>query len=371
MARDIDAILYSFKPTPTSADLAIYMHRISSAEPVHPVHDAEPFPEPERPSPPSMPAFVPPPVAVHAPAPVSAAPVAAAPAVHAAAAPTVVEPWEQPVAAKKGSAMPLVAVIALLVIGGGAAAAWFMMKDKGAAPAPAAATTSVAANTAAVPATSTLAPLTTATTGTTVTAGTTATTGSIDPSLVDAEVQKRIAAERARLEALARQQQPAQTATTAPARPTPAQVAESRPAPQQEAPAPTETRPAPTPVTQTQEAAPQPVVPAPQPAQDRVREGDLVAAGTPGLVPPRITKRGSVPYPPVARVQKIGGQVLTNVLVSETGSVLDVRILRGINRPVGLNEAAQATMRRSSFAPATKDGVRVKAWVTVPVDFVP
>ena len=33
MARDLDAILYSFKPTPTSADLAIYMHRLSSPEP--------------------------------------------------------------------------------------------------------------------------------------------------------------------------------------------------------------------------------------------------------------------------------------------------------------------------------------------------
>lgn len=70
-------------------------------------------------------------------------------------------------------------------------------------------------------------------------------------------------------------------------------------------------------------------------------------------------------------MQRVGGQVLTNVLVSEKGDVLDVRVLRGINRPVGLNEAAQQTMRRSTFAPATKDGVRVKAWVTVPVDFVP
>jgi periplasmic protein TonB len=190
-------------------------------------------------------------------------------------------------------------------------------------------------------------------------------------------VQKRIAAERARLEALARQQQQ-QTATAAPvpARPAPVpQVTETRPAPQQETPAPADTRPAPTPVTQTQEAAPAPVTPAPQqqPAQtaERVREGDLVAAGTPGLVPPRVTRRGSVPYPPVARMQRVGGTVVTNVLVSETGEVLDVRVLRGVNRPVGLNEAAQATMRRSTFAPATKDGVRVKSWVTVPVDFKP
>src|SRR5256714_7209408 len=50
MQRDIDAVLYSFKPTPTSADLAIYMHRLGSSEAlparVEPpmVHEAEPAP---------------------------------------------------------------------------------------------------------------------------------------------------------------------------------------------------------------------------------------------------------------------------------------------------------------------------------------
>jgi TonB family protein len=367
MARDIDAVLYSFKPTPTSADLAIYMHRISSAEPV--MHHPEPEPVFAAPAAPSMPAFTPAPVMA------AAAPVAAA--VHTPAAATVIEPWEQqPAPAKKGSAMPLVAVgglvLVLAAIGG-----WFLMRGKGATPAPAATSTVASASPTAAPATSTIVPLSTATT---LTAGTTATTASIDPSLVDQEVAKRLAAERARLEGLARQQQQQQTATAAaptPARLTPVvpQVADTRPAPQQDTPAPVDNRPAPTPVTQTQEAAPAPVTPAPQqqPAAqaERVREGDLVAAGTPGLIPPRVTRRGSVPYPPVARMQRVGGTVVTNVLVSETGAVLDVRVLRGVNRPVGLNEAAQATMRRSSFAPATKDGVRVKAWVTVPVDFVP
>src|SRR5213082_688945 len=34
MERDINAVLYTFRPTPTSADLAIYMHRLLTAEPV-------------------------------------------------------------------------------------------------------------------------------------------------------------------------------------------------------------------------------------------------------------------------------------------------------------------------------------------------
>jgi TonB family protein len=57
------------------------------------------------------------------------------------------------------------------------------------------------------------------------------------------------------------------------------------------------------------------------------------------------------------------------VLVSETGAVLDVRVIRGVSAPVGLNEAATQAMRRSSFAPATIQGVRVRSYITVPVEF--
>lgn len=366
MARDIDAILYSFKPTPTSADLAIYMHRMSSADPV--MHEPEPEPVHHAPPPrPSAPVFTP---AVSAAAAAPVIPVAAP-----AAAVAKPEPWEQHASqhappVKKGSAMPLIAIGAVVLIAAGIGG--YMMMNKGdAAPATTTAATTTTVASTATASTSTVIPLSTSTA-----LGTAGVTNTIDPSAVDVEVQRRIAAERARLEALQRQQQTqtAATATVAPSRPVPSpQVAEARPIPQQEAPAPVQT-----PVTQTQEPAPQPVPqqqqPAPQqaaPAAARAREGDLVPAGTPGLAPPRLTRRGAVTYPPVARMQKIGGTVITNVLVSETGEVLQVNVLRGVNRPVGLNEAAQETMRRSVFAPATKDGVRVKAWLTVPIDFKP
>jgi TonB family protein len=373
MARDIDAILYSFRPTPTSADLAIFMHRISSPEPSMPEPEPEPFPvAPPKPAAPVFKPAVTPVVAAAAAAPAMPIAVPAAVPVSTPIA-TGPEPWEQSEpAGKKGSAAPLIAIgaVVLLLAAGG----WWVMRGKGDAATPATNTAAPATTAAATtPATSTLIPLSTETT---LTEGT-ATTGSIDPSLIDQEVAKRIAAERARLQALAQQQQQqqaaAQTATVAPAVTRPVPVPQ-QPAPQQEAPAPVVERPAPvqtqpdpTPqVTETRAATPEPA-----PAAARVREGDLVAAGTPGLVPPRITRRGNVPYPPVARMQKIGGTVVTNVLVSETGQVLQVQILRGVNRPVGLNEAAQETMRRSVFSPATKDGVRVKSWVTVPVDFKP
>lgn len=79
-----------------------------------------------------------------------------------------------------------------------------------------------------------------------------------------------------------------------------------------------------------------------------------------------MTRRASVLYPPMAKAQRVQGTVIINVLVSESGQVLDLRILRGVNF---LNEAAEQIIRRSRFAPPTKDGVRVKAWTTVPVDF--
>ena len=36
---------------------------------------------------------------------------------------------------------------------------------------------------------------------------------------------------------------------------------------------------------------------------------------TEGLTPPRLTRRGTVQYPPMARMQKVEGTVITSVLV--------------------------------------------------------
>lgn len=355
MARDLDAILYSFKPTPTSADLAIYMHRLSS--PDTDVFEAAQTmidtPLPVMPAP--APAPVPVPV-VAAPAPAAAAPMVAAHApAHAAAV-----AFEEP---KKGkSPIVLIAiVVGLLAVAGGAA--FVMMRGKGDKPAATTASSTIAPTAAA--STQTIVPAATGT-STTAVVPTATTQTALDPSLVDQEVARRIAAERARLDAQTRaqqaQSQPAVTQTTAPSRPAPTPVEETP------APAPVETRPAPQPVQTATAEAPAPA-PQQQPAVARASEGDLVPAGTPGLTPPRLTRKGVVNYPPVARAQRVQGTVITSVLVSETGQVLDVRVIRGVATAAGLNEAAVQTMRRSSFAPAMKDGVRVRSWVTVPIEF--
>ncbi|MDQ6802517.1 MAG: energy transducer TonB, partial [Acidobacteriota bacterium] len=100
----------------------------------------------------------------------------------------------------------------------------------------------------------------------------------------------------------------------------------------------------------------------------RTREGDLITSGSED-VPAKMTRRAAVPYPPMARIQRVEGTVLISALISETGKVLDAKVIRPISRPVGLNEAALQIVRNSTFSPPMKDGVRVKSWTTVPVDF--
>jgi TonB family protein len=364
MARDLDAVLYEFKPTPTSADLAIYMHRLNSAAPV-----AMPAPAPE-------PVTEPQPAPAPAPKPAVVTPMAVVTPT-AAAPPGVLMPaWEDRTERKKKSPAPMIAA-AVIVIAIAAAGAYLYMRSR---PSPAAPVQKVAANVPAPApkpvetATSVPPPIseTVAATASTAGAAPTSTAPSIDAGKVEEEVQKRLAAERARLEEQARRQQ--QAAAPQPLlqrvvpQPQPQPVFQPPPQPvAQPAPQPAPVVPAPQPVV----VPPPSPAPAPQPAvaeSPKTREGDLIAAGSED-VPARMVRRAAVPYPPMAKMQRVEGTVLVSALISENGRVLDAKVIRPINRPVGLNEAALQIVRLSSFSPPMKDGVRVKSWTTVPVDF--
>ena len=99
----------------------------------------------------------------------------------------------------------------------------------------------------------------------------------------------------------------------------------------------------------------------------RVQTGDMVQPGTEGLTPPTITRRAQPTYPPIARMQRMQGTVIVNALINENGQVTDTRILSSAS--VILNDAAVQSVRRSAFTPGTKDGVRVKSWLPVRVEF--
>jgi periplasmic protein TonB len=283
-----------------------------------------------------------------------------------------------PAPKKRSAAIPIVFVLLLV---GGIAGGYFYLRSRplpalttASEPNPGATMAPVAAPSASplTPAeTGTLTPIPTQTTDTNPpAAGTVAPT--LDPALVDQEVQRLLTAERARLE----QQQAAAATQRAQQQPAPTV---RPPAPQPQA-TPTQTvapaaaqEPEPVPAeptaTQAAETRPAPTETA-TPAAPRFRQGDLVPQGTEGLTPARVIRYGTVPYPPMARAQRVEGTIIMNVLVSESGQVLEVRLIRGVPRPVGLNEAAEQVIRRSTFsAPLMRDGTRVKSWATVPVKF--
>lgn len=120
------------------------------------------------------------------------------------------------------------------------------------------------------------------------------------------------------------------------------------------------------PVTQT--VAQQPAVTAPAPvAAPAVREGDVISVGELDVMP-RITRGAKPVYPAMAIRQKMDATILLTVLVSETGDVLDVRVLRGEPR-FGFNDAAVRAMKATRFSAPMKDGKRVRTWLPQSIDF--
>lgn len=83
--------------------------------------------------------------------------------------------------------------------------------------------------------------------------------------------------------------------------------------------------------------------------------------------PPRISETVNPVYPPGALRSRIRGLVILAVLVSETGTPLEIRVIQRAR--AGLTEAAVAAVRRWKFEPAEKDGVPVTTWTTVRVRF--
>ena len=162
---------------------------------------------------------------------------------------------------------------------------------------------------------------------------------------------------------------------------------ESRPAPRVEPPTTAQEKPAvpapqPTPVQQAPEkterpattpapapASPVPAVPAPAPRQVQVQVGDLVQPG-PGVAAPKLQSQLDPRYPPAAQRLNRAARVDIKVLVDERGRVMDAERL-GEKAGFGFDEAALDAAKRATFQPATKDGVRVKMWMTLRVNFNP
>jgi TonB family protein len=109
--------------------------------------------------------------------------------------------------------------------------------------------------------------------------------------------------------------------------------------------------------------------PPPTTAEPEVKPGTLMNLNDSGVIAPLAERKTALPYPPLAQRQGVEGTVELSVLVDETGRVTDAKVVSGPAQRVGFNEAAIETVKRWKFRPATKNGVPVKVWLPVKVDF--
>ena len=108
---------------------------------------------------------------------------------------------------------------------------------------------------------------------------------------------------------------------------------------------------------------------APEPTEAPARASIPASSDESVEMPPRILSVVKPVYPPFALRARIGGIVILRVLVGETGTPLDVEVLKDVSG--GLGEAAVSAVRRWKFEPARRNGAPVRAWTTVPIPFEP
>ncbi|MEO6487671.1 MAG: TonB family protein, partial [Thermoanaerobaculia bacterium] len=136
---------------------------------------------------------------------------------------------------------------------------------------------------------------------------------------------------------------------------------------------PAQTQLAPPPAVQQATTQPVPAVstqvPAAAPPSAALREGDVVDASMLDVMP-RATRDPRPTYPPMAARQRIEATVMVTVLVSETGEVLEVKVLRGDPR-FGFNDSAIRALRNARYTSPMKDGKRVKTWIPQMIQFKP
>jgi TonB family protein len=383
MLRDLEAVLRTYEPPPTSADLAVFVRSLETraaalrearireeqqpAPPPPPVPESaeealgekmvpppEVQPSPAREAPPSLAREAPPSLAREAPPSVVPPEAPASSALFGSSFPEKVPEGEGKNRARLYALIAAAAVVLALVV-------WWAVRKP----------TAVAVPVVPTPVAVAQAPVTSAPVLPTVAPPTP------DSKAIREEAQRQIAAKRKELqksaEAAAKPTRPAEVRnpTPVPARPT----AAPRPAeltPQVKTAEVEPVRVEPTAIPTPVEVAPvvaAPVQPPPEPAESApvLSRGDLVGPG-PGVVEPVLTSSLRIAYPPAAR--GAGGKVVVLILVNEEGTVSEARLEQGISaRPV--NDAVLEAVRRAKFRPATKNQIPVKMWRTIVVDVKP
>jgi TonB family protein len=79
--------------------------------------------------------------------------------------------------------------------------------------------------------------------------------------------------------------------------------------------------------------------------------------------------REPLKYPPGAQLKGIEGIVEVQALIGINGAVEEVRVINVEPKNVGFEEATIEAVSKSRYKPASKNGVRVRIWMTVRVPF--
>jgi periplasmic protein TonB len=73
-------------------------------------------------------------------------------------------------------------------------------------------------------------------------------------------------------------------------------------------------------------------------------------------------------YPVSARDKGIQGKIYVNFVISETGKVQNVKVIRGVH-PLLDKEACRVVQSLPDWIPGRQDGKRVKVLFTIPINF--
>ncbi len=130
-----------------------------------------------------------------------------------------------------------------------------------------------------------------------------------------------------------------------------------------------ETQPVETKAEKAPEKVEAPVATTPVEIQEpKVKEGDLVPL-TDDVVKPVPVKKVKPKYTLAARRKRIHGTIIAQALIDENGNVVDVRVLRKMRNPFGLDKEVIKALKKWKFEPATKNGVKVKVYDTFSFKF--
>jgi TonB family protein len=117
-------------------------------------------------------------------------------------------------------------------------------------------------------------------------------------------------------------------------------------------------------------AAPVPAAaPEPPPTPPPVQRGAMVDLNDPDVTRPVLLTQTRLRYPPLALERRLAGTVWLNALVDETGAVAEVTLVRASPRGLDFEDAATRHARTRVYRPATKQGVPVRVWVPLVVEF--